>query len=133
KWIRHKNVKAVVWANLPGQESGYAITDVLFGKANPSGKLPYTIGEKLEDYGPGAKVIYEWPGFPASEPQADFTEGIYIDYRHFDKERIKPLFEFGFGLSYTTFRISDIRVRQVGDAGRYPRPRPRCFSPPPFT
>lgn len=49
-WIHHTNIRAVVWAGLPGQESGSSLTDVLFGDTNPSGRLPYTIAKKEEDY-----------------------------------------------------------------------------------
>lgn len=49
-WIDHPNIKAVVWPGLPGQESGNSLADVLFGKVNPSGRLPYTIAKKEEDY-----------------------------------------------------------------------------------
>jgi hypothetical protein len=87
-WIDLPGVKAVVMANLPGQESGSAIADILLGNVNPSGKLPYTIGKSLEDYGPGAKILY-YPN--AAVPQQNFSEGLYIDYRYFDKEGIQPL------------------------------------------
>jgi hypothetical protein len=103
KWIDHPNIKAVVMANLPGQESGNAITDILLGNVNPSGKLPYTIGKSLDDYGPGAKILYYANG---AVPQQNFDEGLYIDYRHFDKFGVDPRFPFGFGLSYTTFEYS---------------------------
>ena len=102
KWINHPGVKAVIMANLPGQESGNAIKDILLGNANPSGKLPYTIGKSLDDYGPGAKVLYYPNG---AVPQQDFSEGLYIDYRHFDKYDVDPTYEFGFGLSYPPLTI----------------------------
>lgn len=56
--------------------------DILFGHVNPSGKLPYTVGKNLEDYGKEAEVLYYPNGVI---PQQNFTEGLYIDYRHFDK------------------------------------------------
>lgn len=49
-WIKHPHIKAVVWPGLPGQESGNSLADILFGDVNPSGRLPYTIARKLEDY-----------------------------------------------------------------------------------
>lgn len=85
RWIDLPGVKAVIMANLPGQESGNAIADILLGHANPSGKLPYTIGKSLDDYGPGGKVLYYTNGVV---PQQDFSEGLFIDYRHFDRENI---------------------------------------------
>lgn len=127
RWHDHKNVKAIVHANLPGMESGNAIAQVLFGDENPSGKLPYTFAKKLEDFGPGAPIIYN---APPPYPQADFTEGIYIDYRHFDKAGITPRYEFGFGLSYTKFSFSGASARRVGHKSKYPPPRPRGVRPP---
>ncbi|KAF8442788.1 family 4 carbohydrate esterase [Kalaharituber pfeilii] len=126
KWINHRNVRAVVWANLPGQESGNALVDVLYGYINPSGKLPYTIGRSLEDYGPTAGVMYVPNGTP---PQQDFTEGLYIDYRYFDKHSIRPRFEFGFGLSYTTFSLSSIKVTKLAPRTPLPAPRPALRAP----
>jgi beta-glucosidase len=103
----HPNVTAILWAGLPGQESGNAIRDVLYGKTNPSGKLPFTIGAKRKDY--GVDVLYQ-PNNGKEAPQQNFQEGVFIDYRHFDKADIDPSYEFGFGLSYTTFEYSDIQV-----------------------
>lgn len=105
-WATNPNVSAIVAAHYPGQESGNSILDVLTGKVNPSGKLPYTIAKKEEDYngkiinitGPAAEDASNW--------QSDFTEGLLIDYRHFDNKGLDPLYEFGYGLSYTTFDIS---------------------------
>jgi beta-glucosidase len=125
KWIDLPNVKAVLLANLPGQESGSALAQVLFGDVNPSGKLPYTVGRSLEDYGPGAKVLYLPNGVV---PQQDFKEGLYIDYRYFDKHDIAPRFEFGFGLSYTTFEIGNVTVTE--QKPKSPWPAPRSSSPP---
>ncbi len=79
------NVKAIVWAYLPGQESGNGLVDVLWGDANPSGKLTYTIAKSLEDYGPLSQVIYTAPS-DGSSPQQDLaTDGLLIDYKYFDK------------------------------------------------
>lgn len=103
RWVDNPNVKGLLYAHLPGQESGNALVDVLFGDVNPSGKLPYTVGKSLNDYGPTAGVLYYPNGVI---PQQDFTEGLYIDYRYFDKNNISPRYEFGFGLSYTTFKIT---------------------------
>jgi beta-glucosidase-like glycosyl hydrolase len=124
KWIDLPNVKAVLLANLPGQESGTALANVLFGDINPSGKLPYTIGHSLEEYGEGAKVLYLPNGVI---PQQDFKEGLYIDYRHFDKYAITPRFEFGFGLSYTTFEIDNVTVTEQKPKTAWPAKR----APPP--
>ncbi|KAF7364847.1 Glycoside hydrolase family 3 protein [Mycena venus] len=89
-WIDHPNVTAVVWSGLPGQEAGNAVTDILFGAYNPSGRLPYTIGKSITDY--PAQVIYTSTTPILSIP---YSEGIFIDYRHFDAAGIAPRFEFG--------------------------------------
>ncbi|KAJ3970481.1 beta-glucosidase [Lentinula raphanica] len=106
-WIENANVTAVVWSGLPGQEAGNGLVDIIYGDYNPSGRLPFTIGKETTDY--SAQVIYE------DAPDSDilpipYSEGIFIDYRHFDAANITPRFEFGFGLSYTTFAYSDISV-----------------------
>jgi beta-glucosidase len=88
---------AVIAAGLPGQESGNAITDILFGAVSPSGKLPYTIARQRTDY--PAEVVYT---STMQTPQITYSEKLEIDYRHFDAKNISPRFEFGFGLSYTT-------------------------------
>lgn len=120
-------VKAILHANLPGQESGNALADVIFGKVDASGRLPYTIGKSLDDYGPGAPVLY----YPNQLiPQADFNEGLYIDYRHFDKANIEPLYPFGFGLSYTSFEYSDLKITPLKTKSRLPAPRPLGIQPP---
>ncbi|KAF7290169.1 Fn3-like domain-containing protein [Mycena indigotica] len=111
-WIDHPNVTAVLQAGLPGQESGNAIVDVLFSDSpqatNPSAKLVYTIAKKREDY--AAEVLYTNNVPNNGNPQLTYDEGVNIDYRWFDVKGIKPRFEFGFGLSYTTFGYSGLRV-----------------------
>jgi beta-glucosidase len=109
-WYDNPNVTAIIWAGLPGQESGNALVDVLYGAVSPSGKLPFTIGRNFDDYGP-AKIIFEPNNGQFGAPQDDFsTTGVFIDYRHFDEEGIEPIYEFGFGLSYTTFEFSDLVI-----------------------
>lgn len=127
KWIDHPGVRAVILANLPGQESGNAISDILLGIVNPSGKLPYTIGMSLEDYGPGGQILYYPNGVI---PQQNFSEGLYIDYRHFDKFTINPRFEFGFGLSYTTFEYSDLTITKILPKSTLPAARGPGLVPP---
>ncbi|KAA1468626.1 glycoside hydrolase family 3 protein [Dentipellis sp. KUC8613] len=104
-WIDHPNVTALVWSGLPGQEAGNSLVDVLYGTYNPSGRLPYTIGKSVTDY--SAQVLYV---SNAGIVPINYTEGIFIDYRHFDAAGIEPRFEFGFGLSYTTFDYSGLTV-----------------------
>jgi beta-glucosidase len=109
-WIGHENITAVVWAGLPGQESGNALVDILYGAYNPSARLPYTIAAKDEDY--PAHIEYVSTNDPP-ETDVNYTEGLFIDYRHFLQEKIAPMFGFGFGLSYTTFDISNVQVSEV--------------------
>ncbi|KAI0762813.1 beta-glucosidase [Fomes fomentarius] len=94
----------LVWAGLPGQEAGNSLVDVLYGAYNPSGRLPYTVAKKASDY--SASVITSGSGIVP----IPYTEGIFIDYRHFDQANIAPRFEFGFGLSYTTFDYSNLKI-----------------------
>lgn len=129
RWIDLPNVKAVLLANLPGQESGNALVDVLFGDIDASGRLPYTVGKSLDDYGPGGQILY-YPN--AAIPQQNFTEGLYIDYRHFDAHAITPRYPFGFGLSYTTFELSDLRLTTLKPKSPLPDPRPPGLPPPSY-
>ncbi|KAK6217998.1 hypothetical protein LQW54_003056 [Pestalotiopsis sp. IQ-011] len=94
-WIEHENVTAVLYSGLLGQESGNAITDVLYGDVNPSGKLTYTIPKNASDY-PSEFNVCE-------EEQCDYTEGVYLDYRWFDAQNVSVRYPFGHGLSYTNF------------------------------
>jgi Glycosyl hydrolase family 3 C-terminal domain len=91
---------------------GNSLTDVLYGDYNPSGRLPYTIAKKREDY--AADVLYSSPD---SIPQITYHEGLLIDYRWFDAKNIAPRFEFGFGLSYTTFEYGRLDVQSRETAG----------------
>ncbi|CAG8370383.1 unnamed protein product [Penicillium salamii] len=105
--LAQPSVKAIVWAGLPGQESGNALVDVLYGSTSPSGKLPYTIAKQFADYGAG------WnPGL-----DDNFAEDIFIDYRHFDDNDIDPRYEFGFGLSYTSFEYSRLSINIAATSG----------------
>jgi beta-glucosidase len=100
------NVQGIVEAWLGGQAGGGAIADVLTGKVNPSGKLAETFPIRLADT--------PTPEFPGLNGQANYKEGIFIGYRHYDKQKIKPLFPFGFGLSYTTFTYANIEGSASG-------------------
>ncbi|KAL2674183.1 glycoside hydrolase 3 [[Neocosmospora] mangrovei] len=107
QWIEHPNITATIIAHLPGQDSGESLVKLLYGEAGFSGKLPYTIAKNESDYTPYAPCGLE-PG--SKDPQCDFTEGVYLDYRSFDARDITPRFEFGFGLSYTEFEYSSLKV-----------------------
>jgi beta-glucosidase len=86
-----------------GEEGGNALAAILFGDANPSGKLPVTFPKRYED-SPAAK------NYPGENLVVHYAEGIYVGYRYFDSKNVEPQFPFGFGLSYTTFEYSDLKV-----------------------
>lgn len=105
------NVTGIIWAGMPGDQSGNSIADVLYGKVNPGAKLPFTLGARRQDY--GTDLLYR-PNNGVLAPQDNFAEGVFIDYRHFDKADIEPIYEFGFGLSYTEFSITNLQVHSNG-------------------
>lgn len=108
RFADHENVTAIVFAHLPGQESGRAIVSLLYGDENFSGKLPYTVAKNESDY---TTLMPDGPAAPYELfPQSNFDEGILTDYRYFDKHNITPRLEFGFGLSYTTFSFKNIQA-----------------------
>lgn len=95
---------AIVQAWYQGQENGNALADILFGAVNPSGKLPLTFPERIEDHG-----SFEW--YPdARTDKVTYGEGILVGYRWFDAKDIQPLWSFGFGLSYTSFKVVNVRI-----------------------
>lgn len=103
-WL--SSVPALIEAWFPGQEGGQALAQILFGDVNPSGHLPTTLGARREDYP-------DFGNFAGDGRRVRYEEGIYVGYRAFDKRRIRPLFPFGHGLSYTSFRFSDIKVSSL--------------------
>ena len=103
-WV--SKVPAILQAWFLGSEAGNAIADVLFGNVNPSGKLPYTWYQRLDDC--GAHALKAFPGTWRDDYKIideEYKEDIYVGYRWADKQKIRPLFAFGHGLSYTTFKI----------------------------
>lgn len=104
------NITAILWAGLPGEQSGNSIADVLYGRVNPSGRLPFTMAKARENY--GTDILYT-PNKDSEAPQVDFTEGNFIDYRAFDSKNITPVYEFGYGLSYTTFMYTNLKVSKL--------------------
>ncbi|MCT6836583.1 MAG: glycoside hydrolase family 3 C-terminal domain-containing protein, partial [Bifidobacteriales bacterium] len=99
--------KAVLESWLLGQAGGQAVVDILTGGANPSGRLPETIPVRLED---NPSIT----SFPGEEGHSRYGEGIYVGYRYYDTFNKPVAFPFGFGLSYSTFEISDVRVEKTG-------------------
>jgi len=100
-WIDKTPALLDMWYG--GQEGGNALASILFGDANPSGKLPVTLPKRFEDspaYG----------HYPGENLHVDYAEGIYVGYRYFDTKNVEPQFPFGFGLSYTKFDYSDLKA-----------------------
>jgi len=100
-WLN--NVKGLFECYLGGQAIGGAIAELLFGKANPCGKLAETFPKKL-NHNPS------YLNFPGENDRVEYKEGIFVGYRYYDKKEIEPLFPFGFGLSYTEFEYSDMKI-----------------------
>jgi beta-glucosidase len=101
-------VPAVLQAWFPGQEAGHAIADVLLGKAEPGGRLPQTFPRSLED--DPTHPLTPSVQYPGAGGTVEYREGLFTGYRHVDRARTRPLFPFGFGLGYTSFRLSDLAL-----------------------
>ena len=118
-WIQHPNVTGVIWSGMPGSEYGTALVDILFGDYNPGGKLVFSLAKKEQDYGTDISLTFN----------SDYTEGVFLDYRHFDKFQIEPRFSFGFGLSYTTFSFAQLLIKQINSTTNvYKQKRMRSYS-----
>lgn len=98
-------VPAVLEAWYPGEEDGNVVADLLFGEANPSGELPMTF-PKTENEVP-AHTQEQYPGVNGT---VTYSEGLEVGYRWYDAQKVAPLFPFGFGLSYTSFALSDVKA-----------------------
>jgi len=111
-WIDEVEALLLLW--YPGQEDGRAAARLLAGSAAPGGRLPVTFGRRLADY--PANTPEQYPGIaPPNAPdktwrEAEYSEGVFVGYRHFDRAGIEPLFPFGHGLSYTRFAWHEARV-----------------------
>ena len=106
-WV--KSVPAIMQGWFIGSEAGEALASVLVGDANPSGKLPFTWYQRLDDC--GAHDLNAFPGVWRDDYKIideEYKEGIYVGYRWTDKQKIRPLFAFGHGLSYTTFKLGKL-------------------------
>jgi len=113
-WLN--KVKAVLQMLLPGDEGGWATANILLGKKSPAGRLPFTWPRRLEDM-PASDPAHPERTNKGVEGKTSFSEGIYVGYRWFDKKDIEPLFPFGYGLSYTNFDYSGLKISLVGNAG----------------
>ena len=131
-WL--EKVKGLIFSGFPGAESGHAIADILFGEVFPSGHLPYAWGE-IDDYGVKIEHLtntsltengnsykdeYRYDGIDSAgiedpkeghdKEQYNYTEGLYVGQRWFNKQNKKPIFPFGYGLTYTSFEYSHFNV-----------------------
>jgi beta-glucosidase len=105
-WVN--DVNAIVEAWYSGSQAGHAIADVIFGKVNPSGKLPFTFPVKLNDNGAHALNAYD-----REDLSVEYKEGLYVGYRWADKFDVEPLFAFGHGLSYTEFSYGEAKCAKT--------------------
>jgi len=96
-----KNNHTIVWSWYNGSENGNALADVLIGKINPSGKLPFTFPASLKD-----SPAFALNAYPGENLQEEYKEGILVGYRWFDTKKIEPLYCFGYGLSYADYKYS---------------------------
>lgn len=107
------DVAAVMEVWYPGQEGGTAIANLLYGKANPSGRLPLTLPKSWDD-----TAFAEHPErYLGANGEVTFSDGLFVGYRWYDHMNIKPFLPFGFGLSYTTFEYSDMDTKATDDGG----------------
>ncbi len=108
------DAKAILWNCMNGMTGGLALAEVIFGKVNPSGKLTSTFAYDLADY--SSHSIGDYPGEKDENGlrTCRYEEGVYVGYRHFTTNNIKPLFCFGHGLSYSEFEYSDVCVDTAG-------------------
>ncbi|THZ26006.1 putative beta-glucosidase [Aureobasidium pullulans] len=115
RWIDHPNITAVIYANLPGQYSGTSLTEIIYGRSSPSGRLPFTVAKNESDYGSLLR-----PALPdrinPQYSQSDFTEGLFIDYKRFVQQNVTPRFAFGYGLTYSNFSYSGLQMSANGSA-----------------
>ena len=109
-WLN--SVAGVFESWYPGQQDGTAMAALLFGDVNPSGKLPVTFPKSLSDV--PASTTAQWPG---QNGQVQYSEGVDVGYRWYQAKNIAPLFQFGFGLSYTSFGFSNLHVSAMGANG----------------
>ena len=115
-WV--DKVPGIMWLYYPGQNGALAAVEIVAGKTNPSGHLPFTYDRRLEDNAAFHDLGLSWSDKRKwhtagirSYQRVEYSEGIFLGYRHYDKAGIKPLFPFGHGLSYTTFNYSNLEIK----------------------
>lgn len=110
--------RAILMAWYPGQEGGRAIAEILTGAVSPSGKLPISIERRAEDnpaYGSYYENVDRSHRKGAPQPRVNYNEGIFVGYRGYDRSEVEPLYAFGYGLSYTTFAYSGLKIARQDD------------------
>jgi beta-glucosidase len=110
-WI--DTVPALLQTWYPGQEGGKAAAEILFGDVNPSGHLPATFERRWED-----NPVHDSYYPPAGTTKVNYKEGVFVGYRGYEKNGTKPLFPFGYGLSYTTFQYGNLAIKPAGSAAK---------------
>jgi len=100
-WI--ENVAGLVQCWYTGNETGNALADVIYGKVNPSGRLPLTLPVRIED-------VPSYLNFAPENGKVHYREDLFVGYKHYQARKVQPLFPFGYGLSYTQFSISDLTI-----------------------
>ncbi|MFY9855418.1 MAG: glycoside hydrolase family 3 C-terminal domain-containing protein [Terracidiphilus sp.] len=113
-WV--DKVKAVLEMWWPGDEGGWSAANLLLGKTSPAGRLPVTWAKRLEDYA-ATDPRHPERSYKGVGGKTTYSEGVNVGYRWFDKENTAPLFPFGYGLSYTTFAYSGLKVAKASDGG----------------
>jgi len=104
-----QHIPAILEAWLPGEQGGRAVAEVLFGDVNPSGKLPFTFPRRLAD-----SPAHALNAYPGKDGTVRYEEGLLVGYRWFDTKKVEPLFPFGYGLSYTKFEYSNLKLVKAG-------------------
>ena len=114
EWIGE--VSAVIQMWYPGEAGGTALAEILFGAVNPSGRLPVSFEKRVED-NPCVSSYYPAPG----SKRVEYREGVFTGYRGFEHNKVRPLFPFGYGLSYTTFAYKNLSIKNVSGTPANPR------------
>lgn len=102
------SVKAIITGYLGGEAGGRAIINAILGNVNPSGKLAESYPNKLED-------VSSYENFPGNEVNVAYKESIFVGYRYYDKNNIEVLYPFGYGLSYTNYNYSNLKINKIED------------------